>query len=52
MPNTQTVSDQAWGTYRVSVDALESLLGYDFLSNVSTSIQSVIEASVDNGPTQ
>jgi endonuclease G len=34
------------------VDALESLLGYDFLSNVPTSIQSVIEASVDNGPTQ
>ncbi|MEO9209552.1 MAG: DNA/RNA non-specific endonuclease [Ginsengibacter sp.] len=52
MPNTQTVSNQAWGTYRVSVDALESLLGYDFLSNVPTSIQSVIEASVDNGPTQ
>lgn len=52
MPNNQTVSNQAWGTYRVSVDALESLLGYDFLSNVSTSIQSVIEASADNGPTQ
>lgn len=52
MPNTQTVSNQAWGTYRFSVNSIESLTGYDFLSNVSTSIQSVIEASVDNGPTQ
>jgi DNA/RNA endonuclease G (NUC1) len=41
-----------WGTYRVSVDAVEALTGFDFYSNVSTSIQSVIESKVDNGPTQ
>jgi len=51
MPNNQTVNSQAWGYYRVSVDQLESLTGYDFLSNISTSIQNVIEAKVDNGPT-
>lgn len=52
VPNTQSVSPTNWGQYRVSVDALESLLGYDFLANVPTTVQSVIEAAVDNGPTQ
>jgi endonuclease G len=51
MPNDQTCSSQAWGNYRVSVKYIESLTGYNFLSAVPTSIQSVIEASVDNGPT-
>ncbi len=41
----------SWGTYRVSVDSLESLTGFDFLSNVSTNIQAVIEATVDTGAT-
>lgn len=40
-----------WGTYRVSVDYIESLTGYDFFSNVPASIQAVIEANVDTGPT-
>ena len=52
MPNNQTVSAQAWGYYRVSVDQIELLTGFDFLSNVSASIQSVIEAKVDDGPAQ
>lgn len=51
LPNTQTVNSQPWGYYRVKVDDLESQLGYDFLSNVSTSIQSSIESVVDSGPT-
>ncbi len=38
--------------YRVSVDGIEAITGYDFFSNVSTSIQAVIEGSVDTGPTQ
>jgi endonuclease G len=37
----------SWGTYRVSVDSVESLTGFDFFSNVSTSVQAVIEAKVD-----
>jgi endonuclease G len=38
----------AWTTYRVSVDAVESLTGYDFFSNVPKPTQDVIEAVVDN----
>lgn len=51
MPNVQTVNAHNWDFYRTSVDAIESATGYDFLSNVPTSIQSIIEATVDNGPT-
>jgi endonuclease G len=50
-PNNNTVSS-SWGTYRTTVDAIESATGYNLLSNVSSSIQSVIEAKVDSGPTQ
>lgn len=51
MPNINTVNAHTWDYYRTSVDAIESATGYDFLSNVPTAIQAVIEASVDNGPT-
>lgn len=51
MPNTQTCSSQTWGYYRKSVDYIESMTGFNFLSNVSTTIQAVIEASVDAGAT-
>jgi endonuclease G len=51
MPNTQTVTDYHWSYYRTTVDFIESKTGYDFLSNVSTSIQSTIESKVDSGPT-
>ncbi len=51
MPNTQTVNTHTWDYYRTTVDAIESATGYDFLSNVSTSIQSTIESTVDSGPT-
>ena len=48
MPNTQACSANPWTYYRVSVDSLETLTGYNFLSNVPTDIQNVIEAGVDN----
>lgn len=48
IPNAQGVRYADWRNYRVSVDSLESLTGFDFLSLVPTSIQSVIEAQVDN----
>ncbi|MBD2494746.1 DNA/RNA non-specific endonuclease [Nostoc sp. FACHB-280] len=48
IPNEQGVRNANWRNYRVSVDTLESRTGYDFLSQVSTSIQSTIEARVDN----
>ncbi|MEA5621183.1 DNA/RNA non-specific endonuclease [Cronbergia sp. UHCC 0137] len=47
IPNAQGVRNANWKNYRVSVDSLESRTGYDFLSQVSTSIQSVIESRVD-----
>jgi endonuclease G, mitochondrial len=47
MPNSQTINSD-WRTYRVSVDNIEALTGFDFFSNVPVSIQNVIEATVDN----
>jgi endonuclease G len=49
-PNANSVST-SWGGYRTTVDAIESATGYNILSNVPASIQSVIEARVDAGPT-
>ncbi|HEX6914728.1 MAG TPA: DNA/RNA non-specific endonuclease [Chitinophagaceae bacterium] len=46
-PNTNSISTD-WKLYRTSVDAIESATGYNLLSNVSSSIQSVIESVVDN----
>jgi endonuclease G, mitochondrial len=37
-----------WRTYRVSVDNIETLTGFDFFSNVPVGIQAVIESVVDN----
>lgn len=37
-----------WKTFRTTVDAIESKTGYDFLNQVSTSIQATIESRVDN----
>ncbi|NHC41585.1 DNA/RNA non-specific endonuclease [Bacillus sp. MM2020_1] len=51
MPNDQTTSSHPWSYYRASVDTIESLTGYDFLSSVPANIQSTVEATVDNGPT-
>ncbi len=48
MPNTQGIRNANWKNYRVSVDSIEVNTGYNLLSNVSSSVQSVIEARVDN----
>ncbi len=47
MPNQNGISTD-WRSFRVSVDYIESLTGYDFFSNVSDSVENVIEATVDN----
>ena len=52
MPNTQSVKEFNWTHYRTSVDAIETATGYDFLTNVPVSIQKVIEAQTDDGPSQ
>ena len=46
--NTSISRTANWKTFRVSTDYVESKTGYNFLSSVSTSIQAVIEAKVDN----
>jgi endonuclease G len=50
MPNEDAQISQTadWHTFRVSVDAIEAATGYDFLSDVPTAVQAVIEARVDN----
>ena len=48
IPNNQGIRNNNWKTYRVSVDSIEKKTGYNFLTNVPTKIQSVIEAKVDN----
>jgi endonuclease G len=51
-PNTQTVTNQTWGFYRTSVDAIEAATGLDLLSNINDSLEPSLESAVDNGPTQ
>jgi endonuclease G len=48
MPNTQGIRTADWKTYRVSVDQIETLTGYDFFSLVPASIQNIIESRIDN----
>lgn len=49
MPNSDALISRTadWKTFRVSIDAVEAATGYDFLSKVSASIQSSLEATVD-----
>lgn len=47
IPNEQEINND-WRAYKVSVDQLENLTGYDFLSNISQNIQEVIESKVDS----
>jgi endonuclease G, mitochondrial len=48
IPNRQGVQNRDWSEFSTSVDDVEALTGYEFLSNVPRSIQTVIEAKVDN----
>jgi endonuclease G len=47
MPNSNTIGSN-WRNYRVSVDDVEALTGYDLLSTLPTATQTVIESRVDN----
>ena len=46
IPNDYIINND-WKAYKVSVDELERLTGYDLISNVSPNIQAVIESKVD-----
>ena len=48
IPNDNGIGTTSWKKYRLSVDELERLTGYDFLSNVSIDIQAIIESRIDN----
>jgi endonuclease G, mitochondrial len=50
MPNEQGIKDIPWQTYRISVDEIEAMTGYDLLSNVSKRIQTTVEKRVDALP--
>ncbi|UBF27474.1 DNA/RNA non-specific endonuclease [Kovacikia minuta CCNUW1] len=52
MPNQQGIKQNSWKSFRKSVDEIEALTGYNFLSNVSAAIQDVIEARVDDEQTR
>jgi len=45
IPNQDEVTED-WRTYQVSVDDIEAATGYDFLSRVPESVQTVIESQV------
>ena len=47
MPNSGTIGSD-WRAYRVSVDQVEAITGFDFFSNVPSGTQAVIEGRVDN----
>jgi endonuclease G, mitochondrial len=47
IPNENSIGTNSWKNYRVSVDELERLTGYDFLSNVSVEVQGVVEGRID-----
>jgi len=49
-PNQQGLTAN-WGPFRTSVDAIEAATGLDLLSALPVSVQQVVEAQVDNGPT-
>lgn len=50
MPNTSDCVT-TWGGYRTNVRSLETLTGFDFLSNISKSVQDQIETKTDTGAT-
>jgi endonuclease G len=57
IPNDQSVANTDWRDYRVSVNEIEKVTGYDFLSNVPKYVQSVIERKLSkkrqaNSPTK
>jgi len=49
-PNDNALSS-SWGSYRTSVDKIETATGLDLLSALSTSLQGSLEAQTDAGPT-
>lgn len=49
IPNQNQVKGKNWHNYTASVKAVESLTGYDFLSNLPANIQTALETKIDSG---
>ena len=47
MPNIESIRPNQWQPYRTTVDAIEAATEYNFLSNVPTTIQDILEAQTD-----
>lgn len=47
MPNKQGIRQADWRSFRTSVDQIETMTGYNFLSQVPESVQKTLEAKVD-----
>ena len=51
MENTKASgANHAWGTYRVSIDEVETLTGFNFFSKLPQAVQNAVESRVDAGP--
>ncbi len=48
MPNSGSVKGRGWKSFRVSVDLVEPETGLNFLSNVPSQVQQIIESKVDS----
>jgi endonuclease G len=49
-PNSNSINS-SWGQYRTTVNAIEAATGYDILSMLPDTIESILESSVDTGST-
>jgi len=47
IPNRMGIANADWRDFRISVDALEDALGVDFLSNLPSKLQDVLEKRID-----
>lgn len=50
LPNVDGIRHNDWRQYRQSVDQIERLTGYDFLSALDNSVETELEARVDSQP--
>jgi hypothetical protein len=51
LPNTQGIRNDPWESFLTTVDAVETLTGYDFFSNLPEPIQRCVEAGTNgNNP--
>lgn len=49
MPNLPSIESKSWREFRTTVDELESLTGYDFLSVLDSQTEAAIEGRIDEG---